>query len=354
MKNVFRNAIYSFIAVAAMTTTVPAQAQTNNQLSETAAALRTSTEGAQDKGFSLYGGLGAGMIAPNSDAAIEGAGGSVKLVGSFLNQSMKWAFDLGLGVATHKFSDGKAAATSSNGGIGELAARYRFAPKWQLGMNWNTMFNQGTGYAANQGDAQFLGVQVLREMKFFGNYKGRLGGRVMTDANVSSANALMAMLDLHMTFGKDAAAPSEPMVSETRIAPAVVEQKSDVKLVISRFEINSDKMSATDLQRVKKFAETLSQMGNKIEKIEVSGHADETGPEALNQKLSNRRAQAIARALEAAGVPRSKLLISGAGSQNPAVVGKTKADYSKNRRTELKLIGTDTESLKSIEQMQVR
>jgi outer membrane protein OmpA-like peptidoglycan-associated protein len=70
-------------------------------------------------------------------------------------------------------------------------------------------------------------------------------------------------------------------------------------------------------------------------KVTVEGHADSTGPEAYNQTLSEKRAQAVAKWLvDNAGVMSNKLNVVGYGEMKPAYPNDTPDGRAKNRRVE--------------------
>jgi len=70
-------------------------------------------------------------------------------------------------------------------------------------------------------------------------------------------------------------------------------------------------------------------------KISVDGHADSTGPEAYNQQLSERRAQAIIKYLvDMKGVGAEKLSAVGYGELKPGYTNDTEEGRAKNRRVE--------------------
>lgn len=69
--------------------------------------------------------------------------------------------------------------------------------------------------------------------------------------------------------------------------------------------------------------------------VTVEGHADSTGPEAYNQTLSERRAQAVAKWLvENADVMSGKLNVVGYGEMKPAYPNDSPASRAKNRRVQ--------------------
>lgn len=70
-------------------------------------------------------------------------------------------------------------------------------------------------------------------------------------------------------------------------------------------------------------------------KVQIDGHADSTGPEAYNQVLSERRANAVMGYLvNKVGVEASRLTAVGHGEMKPAFPNDTKENRAKNRRVE--------------------
>ena len=74
--------------------------------------------------------------------------------------------------------------------------------------------------------------------------------------------------------------------------------------------------------------------------ISVNGHTDDVGSDAYNQKLSERRAQAVRDYLFQAGLPAEILSVEGHGKSLPLVRGTSDAARAKNRRVELGLVNT--------------
>ena len=73
--------------------------------------------------------------------------------------------------------------------------------------------------------------------------------------------------------------------------------------------------------------------------IDVLGHTDTTGSDALNQALSERRAQAVASYLTAHGVQRVRIATRGYGETQPLYVpDDTEAKRAANRRVEIKVV----------------
>ncbi|MFO7653035.1 MAG: OmpA family protein [Candidatus Krumholzibacteriia bacterium] len=75
--------------------------------------------------------------------------------------------------------------------------------------------------------------------------------------------------------------------------------------------------------------------------ILIEGHTDSTGPEAYNQELSERRADAVAHYLAQLGVDSSRFSVAGYGEMQPVASNATVAGRQENRRVELAIIAND-------------
>jgi outer membrane protein OmpA-like peptidoglycan-associated protein/tetratricopeptide (TPR) repeat protein len=73
-------------------------------------------------------------------------------------------------------------------------------------------------------------------------------------------------------------------------------------------------------------------------KLEISGHTDNTGSDAVNQRLSEARAKAVVDYLVQHGISADRLTYKGYGSSQPVADNSTKEGRQKNRRTEFKVI----------------
>lgn len=72
--------------------------------------------------------------------------------------------------------------------------------------------------------------------------------------------------------------------------------------------------------------------------VEVVGHTDSIGSDAVNQRLSEQRADSVAQYLTAQGVQRERMEVLGMGKRMPIADNSTDAGRAKNRRVEIHLI----------------
>lgn len=69
--------------------------------------------------------------------------------------------------------------------------------------------------------------------------------------------------------------------------------------------------------------------------VTIEGHADERGTPEYNIALGERRAQAVAKYLQALGVQADQISIVSYGEEKPLLLGQSEDVYAKNRRAVL-------------------
>lgn len=109
-----------------------------------------------------------------------------------------------------------------------------------------------------------------------------------------------------------------------------------IKLVMGDavlFSTGSYTLSADAQAVLSRVAYNLEQFPNTD--ITVVGYTDNTGSEAVNQKLSLERAQSVEDYLEAKGVAANRLKAVGDGWNNPIASNATAAGRAQNRRVEI-------------------
>jgi OOP family OmpA-OmpF porin len=79
--------------------------------------------------------------------------------------------------------------------------------------------------------------------------------------------------------------------------------------------------------------------GMTVEVIVAVGHTDSTGPESYNQKLSERRAQAVKEFLLSQSMPADRIYSQGKGESQPLASNANRQGRAENRRVEVEVVG---------------
>lgn len=124
-------------------------------------------------------------------------------------------------------------------------------------------------------------------------------------------------------------APKAP-VEEPKIVPNVPAQFRGF------FDTNSADLKPVAFGELDAYADYLNQMNDTS--VKVTGHTDSRGAEAYNQKLSERRANAVKTYLEDKGIAADRINASGAGETQPIASNKTKEGRAENRRVEVEIV----------------
>ena len=98
------------------------------------------------------------------------------------------------------------------------------------------------------------------------------------------------------------------------------------------FETAKATLKPESMEEIQKVAEYMKK--NPSVRFEVQGHTDNQGSDAVNDPLSQQRAEAVVKALEGLGVDGFNLRAVGKGSHEPVADNKTEAGRAKNRRVE--------------------
>lgn len=103
----------------------------------------------------------------------------------------------------------------------------------------------------------------------------------------------------------------------------------------------SDVTFATNQSNIEpRFDATLSDVANVLRQydqsvVDIVGHTDSTGGDAINQPLSERRAVSVADALIRNGVIRERLFVDGRSSRDPVADNGNVQGRAQNRRVEI-------------------
>jgi OmpA family protein len=130
--------------------------------------------------------------------------------------------------------------------------------------------------------------------------------------------------------------PPPPVVAQAPPPPPPPPPVEHEKLVLRgvHFDFNKAKIRPGDAAILDEAADILK--SHPDVNIYVDGYCDAIGSEEYNLKLSQRRADAVARYLEDKGIPESRLIPRGFGKTNFVAPNDTDEGRAQNRRVELK------------------
>ena len=99
------------------------------------------------------------------------------------------------------------------------------------------------------------------------------------------------------------------------------------------FDTNESTLKPGAAARLDRIASYLQ--ANSNTHIIIEGYTDSTGTAAYNERLSERRAQAVADQLESRGIPADRVRTVGRGEESPVATNATQAGRQQNRRVEV-------------------
>lgn len=101
------------------------------------------------------------------------------------------------------------------------------------------------------------------------------------------------------------------------------------------FQTNSSDINANFYNVLNSVVLVLNEFNKTL--IDISGHTDSTGTDAINQPLSERRAASVGTYLASQGVDSRRIVTSGFGKNRPIASNDTTEGRAQNRRVELML-----------------
>jgi outer membrane protein OmpA-like peptidoglycan-associated protein len=168
--------------------------------------------------------------------------------------------------------------------------------------------------------------------RVIGGKKGTAAGAIIGAAVGGGAGALI---------GRRMDKQAEELKRE--MAGATVERVGEgIKITFASgilFATNSSTLTSAAQENINTLAATLKKYGDT--NVLVEGHTDNTGTDAINDPLSQRRAQAVANYAISQGVEASRFEVKGLGSREPVADNSTAAGRDQNRRVEVAIFANE-------------
>lgn len=184
---------------------------------------------------------------------------------------------------------------------------------------------KGTGIGAGAGGALGAGIGAI-----IGGGKGAAWGAGIGAAVGGGAGAIIGnKMDKQK---KELEAINNAQVESINEGQALkVTFESGILFATNSSSLNS--MSQTSLSQ---FATSLK--NNPDTDIQIIGHTDSSGSDAINNPLSEKRAQAVYNYLVQSGVGSGRMQSTGVGSAQPIADNTTSAGRAQNRRVEVYIL----------------
>ena len=138
-------------------------------------------------------------------------------------------------------------------------------------------------------------------------------------------------------------APAANAASEAQVIRNDVRLDGDAFFRFDHAELNADAIAALDelIAKLKSDA--------RVSRVTVIGHTDSVGPEAYNQKLSERRAASAKAHLISRGIPAEQIDARGDGELNARYPNDTAENRQKNRRVDVEFLSIEESTVPAAE-----
>lgn len=149
-----------------------------------------------------------------------------------------------------------------------------------------------------------------------------------TQGQVDQQQAHLSQLDQSTRDALDRATAAGKL-AEGKFLYSMVLSDDSVK-----FKNDSAKLTPEAEQRLAEFADKLKN-DNRNVYLEIQGHTDARGPDTVNRRLGEERAEAVRLFMNQHGVPLNRMSTISYGKQDPVANNKTRVGRAQNRRVVL-------------------
>lgn len=131
------------------------------------------------------------------------------------------------------------------------------------------------------------------------------------------------------------AGPGQPAEPAAAASPQARDFAAAAELKNIHFDLDQARIRSSEARLLQDNARWLKSRKDMM--IVIGGHADERGSDEHNQKLGERRANAVKGYLIAQGVEVDRVTTASYGERNPVCPEQTEACWAKNRRAEFRV-----------------
>lgn len=195
------------------------------------------------------------------------------------------------------------------------------------GSKWSTTNNKTKGGVLGGASGALIGAGIGA---LAGNGKGAAIGAAVGGAVGTSAGVLIGrkmdrqQAELEAIEG----AQVEAVTDINNLQAIKVTFDSGILFATGKSQLNE-----ASKQSLNKFAESLQ--SNSETDLTIYGHTDNTGSRAINEKLSNERAESVAKYLIGKGISGGRLTTEGKAYDEPVADNSTAEGRALNRRVEI-------------------
>jgi len=162
--------------------------------------------------------------------------------------------------------------------------------------------------------------------------------REQVAAEDTKVQATQTRVDQHETRLGQLDQATKDALDRATAAGKLAEGKFLYSMVLSddsvKFKNASAKLTPEAEQRLADFADKLKN-DNRNVYLEIQGHTDSRGPDSINTRLGEERAEAVRLFMNQHGVPLNRMATISYGKQDPIANNKTREGRAQNRRVVL-------------------
>ena len=151
----------------------------------------------------------------------------------------------------------------------------------------------------------------------------------------AKVQATQSQVDQHQTHLSQLDQTARDALDRATAAGKLAEGKFLYSMVLSddsvKFPVDRAKLSPEAQERLTAFANKLKD-DNRNVYLEIQGHTDAVGPDAVNTRLGEERAEAVRLFMNKLGVPLNRMATISYGKQDPVADNKTRIGRAQNRR----------------------